>query len=231
MPHTPPVPDRDAVRAEEREAYDRVHARQDAYDYAEFVKSMPHPVDAWAAGRIQPYFGALLNSPLIADHISELGVLYRTRGEYGDSYSHADREWIDMVISQEMGSNEVLYIHIFDAVAVGVRPEAIRALRRGDDDELTDAERQLAEYIRAVFGGTVTSEAYRGIEARFGVRGAVEFTAFVGHLMMTLRLIQAFGIPDRPDAHVDELIDGIIAGTIELPDSHARVPQPATGGE
>jgi hypothetical protein len=173
MSHTPNVPDRDDVRPEERDAYDRVFARQDAYNYAEFVKSMPHPVEAWAEGRIQPYFGALLNSPLIADHISELGVVYRTRGEHGDSYSHADREWIDMVLCQEMGSNEVQYVHVFDAVAVGVRPEAIRALRQNRDEDLTADERQLAEYVRAVFRGTVTTEQYQGMERRIGVRGAV----------------------------------------------------------
>jgi hypothetical protein len=43
--------------------------------------------------------------------------------------------------------------------------------------------------------------------------------------MMTLRLIQAFGIPDRPAEHVDELIEGIIDGSIALPDAHARVPE------
>src|SRR6202022_201477 len=86
---------------------------------------------------LQPYMGAMLNSPLIMNLVSELGVVLRTRGEQGNSFAHADREWVDMVLAEEFGCWGVYYGHMLDAVAVGVRPEAIKALREGRDEDLT----------------------------------------------------------------------------------------------
>lgn len=74
----------DDVRADERAAYDRVVARQIAYGYTTetlgYVKRAP-------GAEAGPYFGALLRSPIIADHISELGAFYRTRGESLGSFA------------------------------------------------------------------------------------------------------------------------------------------------
>jgi alkylhydroperoxidase family enzyme len=221
---SPSMPSATDIQPGEQEAFERVVARQNSYDYKSFAETMPHPVPSWTSGEIQPYFRALLHSPLIADHISELGVVYRTRGESGDSYAHADREWVDMVVSQDLDCPFVQYVHLFDAVAVGVRPEAVRALRAGRLDELTPRERQLTDYIRAVMTGTVTDEQYGELEQRLGARGTIELTGFIGHLLMTIRIMQAVGGSEWPQEHVDELIDGLIDGSIALPDSHARVP-------
>src|SRR6202011_2322372 len=92
VPYPPPQPPRSALRPEEVEPYDRLVARQTAYGYEEFVRRFHHPevLEAFPGTRGRPYFGALLNSPLIADLISELGVVMRTRGEYPDSHSQAD---------------------------------------------------------------------------------------------------------------------------------------------
>lgn len=239
--HTPPQPHRSAVPPEELAAYDRVVARQKAYDYGAFLQLLPaehREAFAEAAGvadaggecdpddRVQPYMGAMLNSPPFMDLISELGVVARTRGEYPDSYSHADREWVDMVICEELRAWGVYYGHIWDAVAVGVRPEAIKALRQGRDEDLTREELQLARYIRQVLHGTVTSSSYLAIEQRLGRRGAVEYTALITFLIMTIRNMQAFGTQDVfPQEFVDDLIDLVIAGRVELPDAKARVPQ------
>ena len=101
---------------------------------------------------------------------------------------------------------------------------AIKALREGRDADLTREELQLAVHIRQVARGTVTPESYKAIEARFGVRGAVEFTGFIGHLLMTIRLIQAFGAQPTKEHQVNELIDKIIAGEVDLPSPKDRVP-------
>ena len=224
MSRTPTLPSPEAIRPEEREAYERVVARQNAYDYKALAATMPHPVPAWASGEIQPYFRALLHSPLLADHISELGVVYRTRGEIPGSYQHADREWVDMVVAQDLDCPFVLYVHLFDAVAVGVRVEAVKALRENRLGDLTAEERQLTEYIRAVMAGTVTDEQYRGMEERTGTRGTIELTGFVGHLLMTIRVMQAVGGSEWPQEHVDELIEQMLDGTVTVPESHSRVP-------
>src|SRR5262245_29596088 len=120
----------------------------------------------------------------------------------------------------------VYYAHIWDAVAAGVRPEASKAVRQGRDEDLTRDELQLAGYVRQVLHGTVTSESYRAIEQRLGRRGAVEYTALITFLIMTIRTMQAFGTQDAfPREFVDDLIDLVIAGKVELPDPKARVPQ------
>ncbi len=231
MSRTPSLPSPESIRPEEQEAFERVCARQNAYDYKSFAAAMPHPVPDWSSGEIQPYFRALLHSPLIADHISELGVVYRTRGELGNSYTHADREWVDMVVSQDLDCPFVQYVHLFDAAAVGVRVEAVKALRAGREHELTPEERQLTDYIRSVMAGKVTDEQYRGMEERMGTRGTIELTGFVGHLLMTIRVMQAVGGSEWRQEHVDELIEGLLDGSVTPPDSHARVPPLQMAGQ
>jgi hypothetical protein len=223
--YTPSLPAPDDVRPEEREAYDRVVERQASYRYDEFTKLLGSATPSLPGTEIQPYFAALLNSPLIADHISELGVVYRTRGAAPGSYSHADREWIDMVLAVELDMNFICFAHVLDAVAQGVRAEAVRALLDGRDDRLDADELVLTQYIRQVVRGTVTPESWAAIVERIGVRGAVEFTCFVTHLQMTIRLQQAFGVQDVTRAQLDELVQRILDGKAELPDPKAHIPQ------
>lgn len=227
MTFTPPMPPRDSIRPEEVEAYDRLVNRQTAYGYTDFVKRFLHKemLLAFPGSEVQPYFQALLHSPLIAGGMSDLGVIYRTRGEFADGMSHADREWIDMVMSEELRCNWVLYVHAPDAVAQGIRAEAILALLRGEETTLTADEKLKADFIRAVARGTMTRELYKATETKVGgVRACVEFTAFAGHLLKTLRLNQAFGVPDVTREQLIEFVQAIADGKVELPDPKARVP-------
>ncbi len=233
MSWTPPLPDRDAVREDEREAYDRVVGQQTAYGYVDFVKRFRHPdvLKAFPGDRVQPYFAAMLNSPLISAGMSDLGVVYRTRGEFPDGMTHADREWVDMVLCDELGNNWVLYVHAPDAAAVGVRPEAILALIDGRTDDLTPEEREKELFIRAVINGTMSGDQYRSMEKLLGVRATVEVTCFTGHLVKTIRLMQAFGIPDVTREELREWVQALVDGEVDLPDHHARVPAASTGSE
>jgi hypothetical protein len=222
MSWPPPQPERDAVEPEELAAYDRLLARQAWYGY--WQRPLGDGMPKITQQKTQPYFGALLNSPLVADAISELGVLMRTRGERPDSYAHADREWVDVVLGLHIGWKIVPWGHSLDAVAVGVRPEAIKAVREGRDEDLTPRERLLADHIRRVADGRVEAESYEEVQQELGVRGAVDYTACIGWLLLTMRLMCAFGVEDKSDAELDERIDALVAGTIELPDPKARVP-------
>lgn len=227
MTFTPPMPPVETLRPDEREPYERLVARQMAYGYTDFVKRFRHPemLRAFPGTEVQPYFQALLHSPLIAGGMSDLGVVYRTRGEFSDGMSHADREWIDMVMSEELNCNWVLYVHAPDAVAQGIRPEAILALLRNEEDTLSPVEKLKADFIRAVARGTVTRDLYKACEAAVGgVRACVEFTAFAGHLLKTLRLNQAFGVEDITREQLIEFIEAIAAGEVELPNVRARIP-------
>lgn len=214
MPYVTPIYDRDEIAPEEAAMFDRVLERQNVLSW------VGRPPDE----AVGPYFGLLLQSPRVADLLSALGMFYRSRGETRTSYAHADREWIDIVLGTELGSNAVVYSHIPDAVALGVRPEAIKAFREGRDDDLTEGERELADFIRMVISGTVTLEAYAGIEARFGMRGALEYTTCITWLLLTTRNLQAMGFGDPTDVQVADVVRQVVDGTAELPDPRKRVP-------
>jgi AhpD family alkylhydroperoxidase len=187
VPRPAPAPDRASLVPEEREAFDQVLAKRD-----------------------NGYYRALVNSPRVAQLVSRLGAVYREVGETGRSYSDAEREWIDLVLSHELACPFSFAAHVRSAVASGVRPEAIAALLDGRDGSLTEAEGSLARYVRAVHAGEVTAEQWADAEGRWGVRGAVEVTAFAAHIVMTIRLIQGLGADDSTLEEVEQLVAEVV---------------------
>jgi hypothetical protein len=203
-----PPPALDEIQADEREDADRVLERT----------SRVHGLD----GPAFQYFGALLNAPPLAAALADLGTQVR-RGMLRGTYTDAERELMDIALAVALGSNAILPIHIPDALAVGVRPEAIAALLEHDDDALSADELALVQYARQFIDGAVTDASYAELTNRFGVRGAVEFTVLLGFLLMTIRLWQAFGVSEPSAEEVDSLFAGVRSGAIPLPDPEARI--------
>jgi 4-carboxymuconolactone decarboxylase len=204
----PRPPEPDEIDASERPAYDAVVERT----------TRVHGADGQAAR----YFGALLRSPPLAAALTELGTALRG-GELRGMYSDAEREIMDIALAVDLGSNSILPIHVPDALAVGVRPEAIEALLHHREAELSDDERELVAYARQVVAGEVTDESFAALRNRFGERGAVEFTVLVGFLLMTIRLWQALGVPEPADDEIEELLRDLRSGAAPLPDPDARI--------
>jgi 4-carboxymuconolactone decarboxylase len=201
-------PPASAVPAAERGDYDHVVGRTERV----------HGLDGPAA----QYFGALLNSPPLAAALTRLGTAVRqgaTRGTYTD----AERELLDVALAVALGQNAILPIHIPDAIAVGVRPEAIEALLRGVDAELTPGERELVQYARDVDSCRVTDESYAAIERRFGRRGAIEVTGLVGFLLMTIRMWHALGVSEPSTDEMLDLLTDVREGRVEVPAPDARI--------
>jgi hypothetical protein len=184
-----------------------------AYDLEAFDFAVPAGTE-----NLGEYRGVLMHSPPFANALSHLGKLVRTRGEFEGSYSHRDREFVNIVLGYDFPYPLEIGTHLGAALDAGVRMEAVDALREGREENLNDDERQLATYIRQVVSGTVTDESYAEMEKRLGVRGAVEYTVFVAFLNLVMRLFQAFDISGPTQADVDELIQGFRDGTRELPD-------------
>jgi hypothetical protein len=172
---------------------------------------------------LNPWSRTLLHSPPFALHRAQLSSLVRTAGERQGTYSHADREMVDMVLAPYLKTNVVQKTHIPDAIAVGVRPEAIEALYEGRDDDLTADERLLTTYIRQVVDGKVDDETFDAITARLGTRGVVEYTYFITVLWMTMRQFQAFGCDDPTDDEMLSLVSEIKEGVREAGDWRARI--------
>ncbi len=211
MSRLPAQPRRDEVPTEDHADYDAVVNR------LRKMLGAPDgsPDDFFSCGE---YYGALLNSPPMCATLAHLGTLVRTAGERSNTYTHADRELVDQVLSALFDTTVVQEFHLPDALAAGVRMEAIEALRQGDDDALNDDERLLARYIREVVTGTVTDEDWNTMQARLGVRGLVEYTVFITFLQLIIRLMQALQTSAPTQAQIDEQIAQLKADQSLVPD-------------
>jgi hypothetical protein len=210
MPWPPQQPAREQIEADELEAYEQVIER------ARAIGIEAPEADAG-------YYGRLLLSPRMANQLSEMGRIVRTRGERGDTYSHADREFADQVLSVDFDTNVVQMLHIPDALATGVRLEAIEALRAGREEDLTEDEAQLTDFIRRVVGGGMDRQAWERMEARMGERGTLEYAIFVLFLQLTMRMFQAVGMPDPSQAEIEVLLDEFRDGTRATADFRSRL--------
>jgi alkylhydroperoxidase family enzyme len=209
MTYAPSQPARDDVPPEEREFYDRVVQRFRLAATAEQADDARRFGMLREPSEVGYFFGALLHSPRLAASISELGRFYRS-GER--PFSPRDREWVVEAVAHAIGCKREIYAHLAEAIDCGVRAEALAALHAGRDDELTPEERQLADYARQVVRGQVTEEAYKAMEARFGVRATLELTAFASHLLMAARIMQAIGADWIGDDAIEAELTRLQAG-------------------
>lgn len=211
MPRPVPQPRRADLDEEGRKAYDASVARH----VPEARPGEEHDVGA--------YHGALLHSPAFSRLLELGGETVRTRGFDRDTYSHADREFVDQVLSADLKTNCINALHIPDGVAAGVRLEAIKALRYGHEEDLTEDEAFLAAFIRACVSGTMTDEIWDRMVERLGLKGTVEYALFTSYLLMTIRNIQVLTGHEPPDEEIDRLIADLESGDREVPDFTVRL--------
>jgi hypothetical protein len=215
MPRPVKTPNPADIPADERAAYEAVVGRQRVHRGLD--PNSDEPLE------LGPYHAGLATAPVIGQLISQLGLVFRTRGDHEGTYSHADREFVDQVLAVDNGWNGFMVMHTYDGVSAGVRIEAIEALRAGREEDLTEDERLLATFIRQVLSGGVTDQIWDAMERRIGHRGAIEYAMFIMFLHLIMRLFQAFGSPDVPAAEIDELVRKIRAGAVLVPDFRERI--------
>jgi hypothetical protein len=215
-------PPRDGFAGPELDAYDAVLARMVPMrkTVAEYVPKFDVDIGAPDLGE---FWGALLHSPTLAQIVTQMGRFVRTAADSGNTYSHADREFVDQVLSVDWQTNVVQGHHVPDAVSTGVRIEAIEALRGRHEEDLTDDERLLARFVRTTVSGTVDDALFATMRARLGDRGVVEYAAFILWLQWIIRMMQVVGCHDVDDAEIAALIKGIKDGTIPVPDFRERI--------
>jgi hypothetical protein len=200
----PPRDSFDPADREALQAYDSVVQR---------AQRMGHTIETGYS-----YYGRLLWSPVLGNLLSELGRTVRRLGDRGDSYTHADREFVDQVLAVDLQTNVVQKRHVPDALSTGVRLEAIEALRERRETDLSTSERELADFIRSVISGKMDAKSWDRIESRMGKRGAVDYTIFILYLQLTMRLHQAVGMPEFPEAELTRMLAEFKAGTRPIPD-------------
>jgi hypothetical protein len=217
MPRPPAAPPRSQFSDEEAELYDAAIARSQA------LRSQVHGGPGETDEPIPPYPAALLNSPIFAGALWGCSKAIRTAGERDNTYTHAQREWVDQVLSLALDNPGMAYRHTPDGLAVGIRLEAIEALWDGREEDLSAEEALLTRYIRQLITGTVDDATYNEIEELMGTRGVVEYTILIGYLMMVTRLQQAFGHVEFSREEIHELLDDFREGRRELPDFRERI--------
>jgi hypothetical protein len=205
MPIPLRTPTREDVLPESRELFDRLIAgKMHGHQLSEMVQG------AW--------MGALFWWPEYADIRIQESKLVLTAAERDGTFSHADREWVDMVLTPYLKTNVIMRGHLPDAVGAGVRIEAIEAVWYGRDEELTETERLLATYIRQVVDGTVERDTFDAVEQHMGTRGAAEYTIFITVLWQTMRQMQAFGQAEMTDDEVEQMIRDFKSGARQAPE-------------
>jgi hypothetical protein len=202
---------------EDLEAYDAVVRRRVAMGMTEPSGQAADVPD------LGQYWNGLINSPRLCALAARMGTFIRTAPERPGSYSHADREFVDQVLSADFETNILQRVHVPDAVAAGVRVEAIEALHHGREEQLTEDEQLLARFIRQVVAGTVDDDTFSLAQQRLGVRGLVEYAGLVLWLQWIMRMMQVSGIDDPTDREVDAMIEGFRDGSITPPDFRARI--------
>jgi hypothetical protein len=108
-------------------------------------------------------------------------------------------------------------------LAAGVRLDAIKALRYGHEEDLTEDEAFLAAFIRATVSGTMTDDLWDRMVERMGAKATIEYALFTNYLLMTIRNIQVLTVYEPPDEEIDQLIADLESGAREVPDFTVRL--------
>jgi hypothetical protein len=87
-----------------------------------------------------------------------------------------------------------------------MRPEAIQALRSRDDGALLPEERELAEFVRAVLGGSVSEREWARMQHRLGARRTIETVSYALLDLFFCRLESALGLRDATEEELDALV-------------------------
>lgn len=166
-------------------------------------------------------FGPLLHAPRVALKIIELGGALRSLGEIGGdteaSLPDDFVEFVAIVVFTHMHDEAVsegrafayrrpMFNHLPRAVAAGMRPEAIQALRDRDDRALLPKELELAEFVRAVLTGSVDDRRWAHMQDRLGTRRTLETASYALLDLFVCRLESALGLQDATEEELDALV-------------------------
>jgi hypothetical protein len=215
----PRIPTRAEIPVEELLAWDEFQVRFEKVRTDKYALEYRH--------RIAGGFFGLMCSPRLAAQLTHGGKPAMAQQGKPGSFTAADHEFIDLVLSFDSGHWGLLANHVPFAVASGIPTSTVRALRDKRESELSEADRQVVAFIRATRDGTITNEMWAAMVKRIGSeRGVVELMYFTLHLLMHVRLIQAFDEVQILPHELEDLLQKLERGEYPLPAvSHAGPPE------
>jgi 4-carboxymuconolactone decarboxylase len=150
-------------------------------------------VVAGPRGRMIGPLRAVIHSPELAERWSRLGEFLR----YRTVLPRRLNELAIIVTGRRWGAQVEFHVHAAEAIAAGLDPALVEAIRLGQPPLIEDeAEQEIYDYARQIqVTGQVEEATYRAVERRWGVRGVVELTAVIGYYTMVSITLNAHGIP------------------------------------
>jgi alkylhydroperoxidase family enzyme len=147
------------------------------------------------SGGAGPY-GALMHVPEMAGCFSALEGYFRDRG----TLAKPDKEMIILAVARELGARFPWSRHEIRARQVGVRSEALEALRaNGSVDGLTPHERIVIEMARTlVRERRLSHDLFARAQTELGVGPLVEAVGLVGHYNLISMVAGTFDLEVPP---------------------------------
>ncbi len=206
----PRIPAREEFSEEERGPWDAFQIRFEKVRSDKYALEYRH--------RIAGGFFGLMCSPGLAAQLTNGGKPAMAQQGKPGSFTAADHEFIDLVLSFDSGHWGLLANHVPYAVASGIPTSTVRAIRDGRDSDLSSADRQVIAFIRATRDGTIDDAMWAGMVDRLGSeRGVVELAYFTLHLLTHVRLIQAFDEVQITPVELEDLLVKLELGKYPLP--------------
>ena len=167
------LPDPDSMTAEQRAVYDTV-------------------VGGPRGAVIGP-LRAALHSPELADRWQRLGEILRYRLTLPKRLG----ELAILVTARRWNAELEWVVHAEAALAAGLAPKVIEAIRAGDPPAFSDPdEAEVYAFARELqLSGRVGDPVYDAVRTRWGERGVVELTALTGYYTMVAMTLNAHRIP------------------------------------
>jgi 4-carboxymuconolactone decarboxylase len=160
--------------------------------------------DVWdqiasSRGRVVGPFGVLLHRPELARRTAELGAYIR----FESVLTPVDRELAIIALAREMDCQFEWAYHVLEARKVGVREDAITAIRERRLEALSPEETLIVRYVSALFRRHRVDQAtFDSVRARLGLEGLVELTATAGYYGMLACTLNAFEVTPEAGAEV-----------------------------
>lgn len=215
----PRIPSRDELPPEDLADWDSFQIRFEKVRTDKHMLKYRH--------RIAGGFFGLMCSPGLAAQLTAGGRPAMAQQGKEGSFSAIDHELIDLVLSFDSGHWGLLANHVPYAVASGIPTSTVRALRDGRDAEIPPEQQLTVRFIRATVAGTIDDPLWAAMVKQIGSeRGAVELMYMTLHLLMHVRLIQAFDEVQITPDELEDLLGLLERGEYPLPTvAHAGSPE------
>jgi len=172
------------------------------FETAELSPEQRRIHDAIAAsprGKVEGPLRVWLTSPELADRAQALGAFAR----YGTCLAPRLSELAILEIGAHWQAGFEWHVHAPIAVAAGIEPEAIEAIRSGGQPQFSKPdEAAVHDFARELLRKyAVSDDTYGRVQCLLGDRGVVELVGILGYYGLISMTIKAFRVPvaDAPD--------------------------------